>query len=78
MVMSVHIALEGLIARFNVTEIPNIEKPNSVDGVSEYPKYYSGDLIEINTCLCRSWRFQLLSISTSAHPIPGSDTSCKQ
>ena len=34
-VMSIHIVLEGLIARFNVAEIPNVEKSDSFDGVSE-------------------------------------------
>ena len=32
--MSVHIILEGLIAGFNVDEIPNHEKSKSVEGVS--------------------------------------------
>ena len=34
-VMSAHVLLEGLIARFNVTAaIPNVEMSDSVDGVS--------------------------------------------
>ena len=32
--MGVHIVLEGLIAKFNVAEIPNLEKSDSVEGVS--------------------------------------------
>ena len=34
--MSVHITLEGLVARFNVTEIPNAEVSDGVEGVSSY------------------------------------------
>jgi hypothetical protein len=34
--MCVHITLEGLIAGFNVAEIPNTEMPDGVEGVSSY------------------------------------------
>ena len=34
-VIPIHMVLEGLIARFNVIAVPDIEKMDSVDGVSE-------------------------------------------
>ena len=32
--MCVHITLEGVIADFNATEIPNTEMPDGIEGVS--------------------------------------------
>ena len=32
--MSLHISLEGIIAKFSVSEIPNIERPFTINGVS--------------------------------------------
>ncbi len=34
--MCVHITLEGLIAGFNVAEIPNTEMPDGIEGVGSY------------------------------------------
>ena len=36
--MSIHIILEGLIARFNVDKTPNTEISKSYEGVSSYHK----------------------------------------
>ena len=36
--MSVHITLEGVIAGFNITEIPNTEMPDGIEGVSSCSK----------------------------------------
>ena len=36
--MGVHITLEGVITDFNVTEIPNTEMPDGIEGVSSCSK----------------------------------------